>query len=133
VAESRQYLGVGWKFPLQVSPHGRIAAVRYEQRVEESIYLILSTAKGERLMLPEFGCGIHELVFAPNNAATHSLAVQHVQRALIDQERRIDVLDVTVQTTDEQPNLLLVRVTYRIRQNHAIGNIVYPFYLREQT
>lgn len=133
MAESRQYLGVGWKFPLQVTPHGRIAGVRYEQRVEESIYLILSTAKGERLMLPDFGCGVHELVFAPNNAATQSLAVQHVQRALVDQERRIDVLDVTVQTSDEQPNLLLIRVTYRIRQNHAIGNIVYPFYLREQT
>lgn len=133
MAETRQYLGVGWKFPLQVTTQGRMAGARYEQRVEESIYFILSTAKGERLMLPDFGCSIHELVFAPNNASTLSLAVQHVQRALVDQERRIDVLDVTVQTTDEQPNLLLIRVTYRVRANHAIGNLVYPFYLREQS
>src|ERR1044072_1496733 len=109
----REFLGVGWKVPLQVTPAGSIAQAKYEQRIEESIYLILSTAKGERLMLPDFGCGVHELVFAPNNAATQSLAVQHVQRALVDQERRVDVLDVTVQTSDEQPNLLLIRVTYR--------------------
>lgn len=56
---TRDFLGVGWKFPLQVTPAGRIAQSRYEQRVEESIYLILSTARGERVMLPGFGCGIH--------------------------------------------------------------------------
>ena len=64
----RDFLGVGWKFPLQVTPGGQIAQARYEQRIEESIYLILSTAKGERVMLPDFGCGIHDLVFAPNNS-----------------------------------------------------------------
>jgi len=63
----RDFLGVGWKFPLQVAPGGQIAQARYEQRIEESIYLILSTAKGERVMLPEFGCGIHDLVFAPSS------------------------------------------------------------------
>ena len=62
---AREFLGAGWKFPLQVNPTGGIARARYEQRVEESIYLILSTAKGERVMLRDFGCGIHDLVFAP--------------------------------------------------------------------
>ena len=67
-----------------MTPGGRIAQARYEQRIEESIYLILSTAKGERVMLPDFGCGIHDLVFAPNNAGdARSLVVQQVRRALV--------------------------------------------------
>jgi uncharacterized protein len=128
---TRAFLGIGWKFPPQVTPQGGTCVASYEQRVEESIYMILGTSKGERLMLPDFGCGIHDLVFAPNNAATLARVVQEVQSALTNQERRIDVLDVGVDTSSDQPNLLLIRVTYQIRDNNAVGNIVYPFYLQE--
>jgi uncharacterized protein len=127
----RDYLGIGWKFPLQVTPGGGIALARYEQRIEESIYLILSTAKGERVMLPDFGCGIHELVFAPNNASTLSMVVYNVRQALVTYEPRIDVLDINAESAPEEPNLLLIRIDYRIRANNARGNLVYPFYIRE--
>lgn len=130
-AETREYLGVGWKFPLQVTPGGKIAQARYEQRIEESIYLILNTAKGERVMLPDFGCGIHDLVFAPNNESTLTVVVQTVREALVAYEPRIDVLDVNVETAPEEPNLLLIRINYRIRANNALGNLVYPFYIGE--
>ena len=129
--QQREFLGVGWKFPLQVTPAGKIAQARFEQRIEESVYLILSTAKGERVMLPDFGCSIHELVFAPNNSMTLTLVVHHVREALVAFEPRIDVLDVGVETSQEQPNLLLIRVNYRIRANNALGNLVYPFYIGE--
>src|SRR4051812_17180262 len=111
--DTRDFLGVGWKFPLQVTPGGTIAQSRYEQRIEESIYLILSTAKGERLMLPDFGCGIHDLVFAPNNASTLTRVVQVVRKALTASERRIDVLDVQADAAPDEPNLLLIRISYR--------------------
>ncbi|HZM45922.1 MAG TPA: GPW/gp25 family protein [Burkholderiales bacterium] len=127
--ETRDFLGIGWKFPLQVTPAGRIAQARYEQRIEESIYLILSTSKGERVMLPEFGCGIHDLVFEPNNPATTSATAQAVRAALTRFEPRIDVLDLQVEPQEE--NLLLIRISYRIRANNAIGNLVYPFYITE--
>jgi len=130
-SNQRDYLGVGWKFPLQVTPGGTIAQARYEQRLEESIYLILSTARGERVMLPEFGCGIHELVFAPNNTTTLTVVVQTVREALVAYEPRIDVLDIDAKTAPEQPNLLLIRINYRIRANNALGNLVYPFYIGE--
>ncbi len=128
---TRAFLGIGWKFPLQVTAGGNIAQSSYEQRVQESIYLILTTAKGERVMLPEFGCGIHDLVFAPNNPQTLSAVVQEVRDALVSYERRIDVLDVATETAPGQPNLLLIRVDYRIRANNALGNLVYPFYITE--
>ena len=128
---TRPFLCTGWKFPLQVTPGGGLARARAEQRVEESIYLILSTAKGERVMMPDFGCGIHDLVFASNSPATQSLVVQSVRRALVAYEPRIDVLDVSAETAEGEPNLLLIRVGYRVRSNNARGNLVYPFNLTE--
>jgi phage baseplate assembly protein W len=133
VANQRDYLGVGWKFPLQVTPGGKMAQAKFEQRIEESVYLILSTARGERLMLPDFGCGIHELVFAPNNSMTRAIAVQSVREALVKYEPRIDVLDIIAEAAPEEPNLLLFRINYQIRANNALGNLVYPFYLSEGT
>jgi phage baseplate assembly protein W len=132
-SKQREYLGIGWKFPLQVTPDGRIAQARYEQRIEESIYLILSTSRGERVMLPDFGCGIHDLVFAPNNPGTLAQVVQNVRKALVAGEPRIDVLDVTADSAPDSPNLLLIRINYRIRANNAIGNLVYPFYIGESS
>ena len=129
--QHRRFLGVGWKFPLQVTPNGKIAQARAEQRVEESILLILATARGERPMLPDFGCGIHDLVFAENNATTIALVVHLVREALVKYEPRVDVLDVHAESTSESPNRLLIRVNYRIRATNAIGNLVYPFSVTE--
>jgi phage baseplate assembly protein W len=130
---TRAFLGVGWKFPLQVNSAGGVAVSLYEQRVEESIYLILSTARGERVMLPDFGCGIHDLVFQVNDPRTRSVVIEHVRQALVKYESRIDLLDVIADSAPEQPNLLLIRVNYRIRANNAIGNLVYPFFIQERT
>src|SRR4030095_2032351 len=130
-SNQREFLGVGWKFPLQVTPTGTIAQAKYEQRIEESIYLILSTAKGERVMLPDFGCGIHELVFAPNNSTTISVVTHMVREALVMFEPRIDLMDVLVEVAPEQLNLLLIRVSYRVRATNTMGNLVYPFYITE--
>ncbi len=130
--QNREFLGVGWKFPLQVTPTGKIAPSSYEQRVEESIYLILSTAKGERVMLPQFGCGIHDLVFQPNNSTTIALVTKMVREALVAFEPRIIVLDIAIESPPEEPNLLLIRVTYQIRTVNTVGNLVYPFYIQER-
>ncbi len=128
---TRDFLGIGWKFPLQVTPGGRIAQARYEQRIEESIYLILSTSPGERPMLPGFGCGIHDLVLARGSVTTISVTTHLVREALVAFEPRIDVLEVTVEQAVGQPDLLLIRVGYRIRETNSIGNLVYPFYITE--
>src|ERR1044071_4494267 len=88
---TRDFLGIGWKFPLQVTPAGRMAQARYEQRIEESIFLILSTSRGERPMLPDFGCGIHDLVFERNNPGTVAMVAHSVRTALTTYEPRIDV------------------------------------------
>lgn len=127
----RAFLGVGWRFPVQVTPTGGLATSSLEQKIEESIYLILSTGKRERLMLPDFGCGIHDLVFAPDDAATIAEVTATVRESLVRYEPRIDVLSVDVSPASGEPNLLLIRVDYRVRANNARANLVYPFYITE--
>jgi len=128
---TRDFLGTGLKFPLQVTAQGALALSGGEQRVEESIYVILGTKPGERVMQPAFGCAIHDLLFAPNNPATRTQAVDAVHTALVQFEPRIDVLDVSADGAPAQPSMLLIRVDYRIRANNSIGNLVYPFFLLE--
>jgi Bacteriophage baseplate protein W len=127
----RAFLGIGWRFPLQVTPAGAIAQSSLERKIEESIYLILSTAKRERPMLPDYGCGIHELVFAPDDAATVAEVTATVREALVRFEPRIDVLAVDASAAPGEPTVLLIRVDYRIRANNARANLVYPFFITE--
>jgi hypothetical protein len=128
---TRQFLGRGWRFPVIPTPRGGFAFSSGEQSVQESIWIILATARGERQMLPRFGCGIHDLVFAPDNPATQGTVAHLVKEALAEWEARIDVLDVNVSSSPGEENTLLIRVDYRIRSNNAFGNLVYPFYLTE--
>lgn len=128
---TREFLGRGWKFPLQVNARGAVATARDEERIAEAIALILGTAPGERVMRPKFGCGIHDLVFEPNNDRTQGRVAEAVRRGLVDFEPRIDVLDVRVTSAPTEPNLLLIRVDYRIRSNNAFHNLVYPFFIKE--
>jgi uncharacterized protein len=127
----RDFLGNGWKFPIRVNARGGLSYSSHEQDIEESIWIILSTAPGERVMQPDFGCGIHDYVFAPNNPTTHGSISYEVQRALADYEQRIDVDSVRVDAYPEAPNRLLIYVDYRVRRNNAKRNLVYPFYLTE--
>ena len=124
-----EMLGTGWRFPVRVGPRGRLELSSGEAGIQESIWLVLATAPGERVMRPRFGCGIHNYVFAPNTPTTHGILADEVRRALSEWEPRIDVLDVRVDAADD-PALLLVRIDYRIRSTSATDNFVYPFYLR---
>lgn len=125
------FIGRGWRFPVKPDPQGGLSLVEGPESVRQAIWLILTTAPGERQMRPEFGCGIHDLVFEANTAALHGLVQASVQGALVRWEPRIDVLGVRVEAPPEQPNLLLVHVDYRVRANNSFFNLVYPFFLLE--
>jgi len=125
----REYIGQGLAFPLQVNPQGGIALASGERDVEQAIRIILSTAPGERVMRPEFGCRIHELVFAPHDAATESLVVYYVEEALVQWEPRIDVQEVDVSADPGRDGALLVEIKYRVKDTHDERSIVYPFFL----
>jgi phage baseplate assembly protein W len=128
---TRRFLGTGWKFPVRINPAGGLSYSVGEQSVQEAIWIILGTSLGERQMLPAFGCGIHDFVFAPNNPATQANVAHLVKQSLTTYELRIDVLDVNVTQPSDQKNLLLIRADYRIRSNNTVHNLVYPFYVTE--
>jgi uncharacterized protein len=126
---AQEFLGVGWQFPLQTDEKGKIAMARYEESIRQAIWMILGTAKGERVMRPDFGCGIHDLVFAVNSAGTAGRVAGEVRRALIEWEPRIDLENVTATSGDSRSNQLLIDIEYRVRATNNRFNLVYPFYL----
>ncbi len=129
-ASARPFLGRGFGFPIRVNARGGFDWVEDAAAVERSVWIILTTARGEMQMQPRFGCGIHELVFADNTPAARAVVAQQVAEALTEWEARIDLLDVRVSEGDE-PTALVIEIDYRLRSNNAFFNLVYPFYPRE--
>jgi uncharacterized protein len=125
---TREFLGVGWAFPVKLDAQGAFERAEYEESVRQSIWTILGTAKGERVMRPEFGCGIYDLVFEVNDAATAGKVVQAVREALLAFEPRVDVRDVQVRP-EQQGEVMLISIDYQVRATNNAFNLVYPFYL----
>lgn len=125
---TRDFLGSGWAFRVGVDARGRIALSRRERDVEEAILMILLTPKGQRVMRPEFGCQIHDLIFAPNDATTAGLAAYYVEEALAMWEPRIRVLDVTAGPDANGTERLLVEIRYEIKATYDRRALVFPFY-----
>jgi hypothetical protein len=122
-----EFYGRGPGYPLQVGVTG-IRESAGEQKVEESIRIILGTRYGERVMRPRFGCNLGSLAFASNDVSTANLARYYVQEGLAASEPRIEVLDVAVDN-DATGGVLLITITYRLRVTQDVRNLVYPFYL----
>ena len=131
MSTTRKFLGTGFAFPLQVTPNGSIAMASEEKLVQQSIWLILATAKGELKRNANFGCGIHDFLFTDNTPARQAQIAHQVRDALTRWERRIDVIDIQV-GDGEAPNQLLISIDYRLRSTHAFGNLVFPFYLLDE-
>jgi phage baseplate assembly protein W len=122
----KPFLGVGWSLPMGTDKEGEIRLAEYEESVRQSIWLILGTSKGERVMRPDFGCGLDDLVFEINSASTAGRIAREVTDALLFLEPRIDVVDVQVQPDGEA---LLISIDYQVRATNNMFNLVYPFYL----
>jgi phage baseplate assembly protein W len=125
---SEEFIGSGWAFPLRTDATGGIALVSRDRELEESIRLILATAPGERPMRPEFGCRIHEHVFAPVDPSTAGLIAYEVRSALLRWEPRIDVRQVEVSAEGDETTLY-IDVHYSIRGANDPRNLVFPFYV----
>ncbi len=128
---AKEFLGVGWTYPARTLVDGNIAMSQFEDDIKEAILIILGTSKGERVMRPDFGCGIHDLVFAPINTATITLVENSVREALTIYEPRIELIKVEALSDRAEEGKLLVNIDYRVRSTNSKFNLVYPFYLKE--
>lgn len=134
MSEDKTFLGRGWSFPptFERGSSG-VKMSESDEDIRESIWIILSTRPGERLMNPDFGCGIHDMVFEDINTTLQSQLKDTVERALIVYEPRIEVLGVEVHIDQKLEGLVNIDVAYNIRQTNTRSNMVYPFYFLEGT
>jgi Bacteriophage baseplate protein W len=101
---------------LHVEPNGKIAMTSGRVAIRQSILLLMSTIPGERIMRPKYGCNLHEIVFMPNDATTHGLAIHYVRMALEQWEPRIDIIHIDANANAGDPNLMDITLEYRIRK-----------------
>jgi len=130
VADDRAFLGVGWAFPPAPAPSGDVAMAVYDEDVREAVLIILQTAPGERIMRPDFGAGLSDLVFEPLSVALLALVKHRVETALVRWEPRI-ALDGVEVTGEPRLGRVDVAISYHVRATSTFYNLVYPFYLSE--
>ncbi len=124
MAVRKEFLGRGWAFPFHFDPAtGMVALSEYEENIRQNITVILGTRPGERQMLPDFGCRIHDLLFAPNTRATAHMVARHVKDALMRWERRVEVVDVISQV--DASGAIRVEVVYKIISTGAVESAVH--------
>ncbi len=128
----KDFLGQGWAFPISVDPTGRITLSQYEDDIREALRIILLTAKGERVMRPDFGASLHDFVFESMNATTIGRVQAAVTDALVKWEPRIEVIRVNTEPEHGEIGKLLIDIEYKVRATNNRFNFVFPFYLKEQ-
>lgn len=132
MANDRDFLGKGLRFPVSINLNGGVSSSQLEENVRQSIFVILGTAPGERINRPEFGCRIHDLMFAPNTGITAARAEVYCEEAIYKFEPRVDSVVVRALANPDHPNRLDVRIEYVIAGKNDKRNLVFPFYLRHE-
>jgi phage baseplate assembly protein W len=122
-------IGRGMRFPMAVDARGCIAMSGGPDELDGSVRVIVSTAPGERVMRPQFGCRIWDLLFEPVNANTIGLMAEAVRQAVAQWEPRVEVEDVVVTPDQDDATHVAIAVSYRIRATNDRRNLVYPFYV----
>jgi uncharacterized protein len=130
--DQKSWLGRGWAYPvLPDARTGDVAIAQYEEDIRQAIRIILGTARGERVMRSDFGCGIHDLVFDSPDTAMVTRIEAVVRESISRYEARVEVLEVSVDTSQFLRGQLIVQLEYRVRKTNQRDNFVYPFYFRE--
>ena len=123
------FLGTGWAFPPSFDGHTRQARmVSQEHDIRESLHILLSTTPGERLMQPDYGCGLRRMVFEHLNDSTLTETRDVVQKAVLFFEVRITLNAVDVDESEWAEGLLRLTLDYTVRTTNTRTNMVYPFY-----
>lgn len=123
-------IGVGWKFPIRVNAKGGISYSSGPDRIQDAIWIILSTSLGERVMREDFGAGVNDYVFQSNSDVVRVRLAAAVSAALTKWEPRIKLVNVAAQQGTE-PSQVLIVVDYQISSTNELFNLVYPLYLQE--
>src|SRR4051812_4557380 len=131
MSNNGEFLGKGFRFPVSINLNGGVSSSALEENVRQSIFIILGTAPGERIRRPDFGCRIHDLMFAPNNPITAARAEIYCEEAIYKYEPRISSLSVRARPNPAHPNRLDLNIEFTIAEHNNKRNLVFPFYLKD--
>ncbi|HEY5749067.1 MAG TPA: GPW/gp25 family protein [Chryseolinea sp.] len=131
MSEDHSFLGTGWSFPPTFdNTSAQVAMLSGEDDIESSLQILLSTALGERIMQPKFGCNLSDMVFENLDVTLQTEMKNRIEKAILFYEPRVDLEGIAL-TPDETGGLIIIDVRYIVRATNTRGNLVYPFYLTE--
>lgn len=129
---SKSFLGRGWGFPPEFNRGTEaVKMLEDEADIKSSLEILLSTRLGERIMVPNYGCNLDELLFKPLNLTLKTFVVDLIKTAILYHEPRIEVNKIDIDPTNELEGVLLINIDYTIRTTNSRKNMVYPFYKEE--
>lgn len=128
------FLGQGWAFPPEFDKTKRgVKMLSEEEDIVSSLEILLSTRLGERIMVPDFGCNLDELMFKPLNLTLKTYVIDLIETAILYHEPRIDVNKIFIDQTNEMAGELLINIDFTVRTTNSRKNMVFPFYKAEGT
>jgi phage baseplate assembly protein W len=131
---NESFLGRGWGFPPEFSKNtASVLLTEGEEDIEKSLEILLSTRQGERIMVPDYGCNLDELLFKPLNLTLKTYVTDMIKTAILYHESRIDVEKIKIEPSTDNDGLLLIYIDYRVRITNSRKNLVFPFYKAEGT
>lgn len=134
MSTKESFLGRGWGFPPEFAK--KAASVRMteaEEDIERSLQILLSTRPGERILVPDYGCNLDELLFKPLNLTLKTYVIDLIKTAILYHEPRIDVEKIAIDESTDSDGILLINIDYRVRITNSRRNMVYPFFKTEGT
>lgn len=129
---NKSFLGRGWSFPPEFNRGTKaVKMLEDEADINSSLEILLATRLGERIMVPDYGCNLEELLFEPLNITIKTYVVDLIETAILYHEPRIDVNKIKIDPTNELEGVLLINIDYTIRTTNSRRNMVFPFYKQE--
>jgi len=129
---SKSFLGRGWGFPPEFNRATKaVNMLEDEADIKSSLEILLSTRLGERVMVPDYGCNLDELLFKPLTLTLKTFVIDLIRTAILYYEPRIDLNKIDIDPTDELEGVLLINLDYTVRATNSRKNMVYPFYKAE--
>lgn len=129
---SKSFLGRGWGFPPEFNQATKaVNMLEDEADIKSSLEILLSTRLGERVMVPDYGCNLDELLFKPLTLTLKTFVIDLIKTAILYYEPRIDLNKIAIDPTDELEGVLLINLDYTVRATNSRKNMVYPFYKAE--
>ena len=129
---SKSFLGRGWGFPPEFNRATKaVNMLEDEADIKSSLEILLSTRLGERVMVPDYGCNLDELLFKPLTLTLKTFVIDLIKTAILYYEPRIDLNKIEIDPTDELEGVLLINLDYTVRATNSRKNMVYPFYKAE--